>query len=152
MTNVAQLFQPNLGTTVPTGYIGEYKEALGTSTSLTTSIYNVTSNAGVSLSPGIWDIQASCVINPNSTSTLTTIFCFISTTTANDNTGIDGNRNLFSSYHGGITNSNGDSWRVSTPMWRVNVTSTTTYYPKIYVNFGTSTCTGTANIFARRVN
>jgi hypothetical protein len=134
------------------GNIGEYKEALGSSTSLTTSSYSVCSNAGVSLTPGIWDIQASGLIQPNSTSSLTTIFCFISTTNTNDNTNIDANRNLFSSYHGGITNANGDSWRVSTPMWRVNVTSTTTYYPKIFVNFGTSTCNGIANIFARRIN
>ena len=118
---------------------------------MTTATYSVTGNAGLTLNAGVWDIQCVGIISPATTTTLTTIFCFPSTTTSNDNTGIDADRNAFTSYHGGIANSNGDSWRVNSPVWRVNITSATTYYPKIFVGFSTSTCTGKANIFARRV-
>lgn len=133
------------------GYIGEYKEAITTSGSISATTYTVLSNAGVSLTPGVWEIQCVFLVAPATTTTLTNILAFPSTTNTNDNTGIDFDRNVWSSYHGGITNPNGDGWRVSSPVWRVNVTSTTTYYPKLYVTFGTSTCTGRANIFARRV-
>ena len=149
--SASQVLGNAAGTAPAAGYIGEYKEALGVGgSSLTTNVYNVTGNSGVLLQPGVWEIQCLGIISPAATTTLTTIFCFPSTSAINDAAGVDFDRNAFTSYHDGIT-TGGDSWRVNTPIWRVNVTSTTTYYPKLFVIFGTSTCTGKTNIFARRI-
>ena len=149
--SASQVLGNAAGVAPSAGYIGEYKEALGVGgSSLTTNVYNVTGNSGVILQPGVWEIQCLGTISPAATTTLTAIFCFPSTSNINDSAGVDYDRNAFTSYHGGIT-TGGDSWRVNTPIWRVNVTSTTTYYPKLFIVFNTSTCTGKANIFARRI-
>jgi hypothetical protein len=149
--SASQVLGNAAGTTPAAGYIGEYKEALGTLQAIATTTYSIQSNAGVQLTPGVWEIQGIAIVAPAATTTLLNTLFGISTTTTNDNTGFDANRNVFSSFHGNITNPNGDAWRVNTPIWRVNVTTTTTYYPKVYVSFGTSTCQANVNIFARRV-
>lgn len=149
--SASQVLGNAAGTAPAAGYIGEYKEALGTTQAIATTTYSIQSNSGVQLTPGVWEIQGIATVAPAATTTFLNTLFGISTTTTNDNTGFDFNRNVFSSFHGNITNPNGDAWRFSTPVWRVNVTTTTTYYPKVYVSFGTSTCQANVNIFARRV-
>jgi len=139
------------GVAIETGYVGEYREAVGSSTALVSDGYTVAGSAGLTLQPGVYDLQATGGITTAATTTLTHIFCGINTTNTNDFTGSDHLRNVFSSFHGGITNAGGDSWRVSTPLYRVVVTTATTYWPKIRAQFGVSTCSGQASIFARRV-
>ncbi len=148
MVGAGQL--PGATTTIAAGYVGNYTEALGTLTALTSTNYSVTANAGVLLDVGVYDIQVFGQISPAATTTLSSITLFVSTSNGNNTTGIDFQRNVYTSYHGNITNANGDSWRVNAPVYRVVVTTPTTYYPKIRADFGTSTCQGIANIFVRR--
>lgn len=140
-----------IGEAVDLTDIGAYMEAIGSLTSLSPNLYSTGGSSGITLQPGVYDLQAVGVITPAASTTLNHIFCAINTTNTDDFTGADAMRNTFSSYHAGIVNAGGDSWRVNTPLYRVVVTTTTTYYPKIRVQFGTSTCSGYANLFARRV-
>jgi hypothetical protein len=132
-----------------TGMVGEYLESDGTSTELTSGIYNDCGSAGLTLAAGTWDIQNSALIYPASTTRVASVICGIGTASGSSSTGVDPVRNVT-----GVTNFIGDpqgNYYLSTPMWRVNTVGSTTYYPKVYAVFDTSTCTGECLLKARRV-
>lgn len=140
------------GTAVPASYIGEYREVMSTgAVSMTANAYSDGGCAGILLPIGIWDVHVTGSINPDATTTLGHIYRFVGTGAGNSSAGVDFQRNVYASYHGGIANSNGDGMYGGSPLFRIVVSTPTTYYAKIRANFGVSTCTGSANIFARRV-
>ena len=142
------------GTAVPAGMIGELIKSTWTTGSLTSGVHTVFSNPGITLTPGVYDITVLCRMTPAGATTVSGFLCAPSTTTTDDNTGwiFDASdMNVFSLNLGNITSPTGYSYRVSSPVWRVVVTTTTTYYPKMYATFGTSTATGGLQIVARRV-
>jgi hypothetical protein len=134
---------------VAAGYIGESSEATGSATSMTTATFMTGGNSGLTLTPGVWDIQAVGNFSPGATTTIGQVVCAIGTASGTSTTSIDDDRNSFVvSYNNGVLNS---QFIHCTPMWRVNISSSTTYYPKYRAAFGTSTLTCNGTIRARRV-
>jgi hypothetical protein len=139
------------GTAVPANYIGEYREVISTGyVSMSNNVYSDGGCAGILLPIGTWDVHTTGAIVPNTTTTLGYIYRFVGTASGNSGAGIDDDRNLFGSYHGGIDNSNGDGMYGSSPPVRIDVSTPTMYYAKIRAGFAVSTCQGKASIFARR--
>jgi hypothetical protein len=140
------------GTAVPVNYIGEYVETMSSGAiSATNNVFTDGGCAATTLPIGVWDVQMTATIVPAASTTLGNTIVFIGTASGNSSAGIDTERNAWTSFHGGIANSNGDAWRVSTPVYRIIVTTPTAYYAKVRVGFGVSTCEVLSNFFARRV-
>lgn len=132
-----------------TGYLQEYREAIGSTTAITTAQYSDGGSAGLLLPAGVWDLQATAYIVPAATTKVSVAYVGIATSSGNAATGEDYNRNVTQ-----ISNVLGDpvaTIMLATPMFRVIANGSTTYYPKSYVTFDTSTCTALNLITARRV-
>jgi hypothetical protein len=142
------------GSGVATYYIGEYLESIGSNTAITSQQYDDGAASGLSLTAGIWDIQGTMLFLPASTTTVTDLLVGIGTVTGNSGTGIDASRNRCSRSGGTVTLTTGatdaDTVMV-TPLYRVNISSTTTYYVKAYAKFSVSTMQAKGFICARRV-
>lgn len=142
------------GSNVATYYIGEYLESIGSNTSITSSQYDDGAASGLTLTAGIWDLQATGVFLPASTTVVTDYLVGIGTVTGNSGTGVDISRNRISLTGGTSTLQTGatdaDTVLV-TPLFRVNISSPTTYYVKVYSKFSVSTMQSKGFICARRV-
>jgi hypothetical protein len=135
--------------TVGSGYIGEIKTSDGSNTSLTTGQYNDGGASPVSLEAGVWDIQVIGLFNPAASTTITAMIAGIGTATGNSGTGLTiGN---YTQWYQVSAAPGAVAIIQTSPMWRVNLSSTTSYYGKVYAAFGTSTMTGASYIRARRV-
>jgi|NOAtaT_7_FD_contig_61_3943662_length_3483_multi_2_in_0_out_0_2 hypothetical protein len=152
MTQKAQLQSAGDGTAVPTGYVGEYKEALGNYTAVGNNVFTATGNSGVALTSGVWDIQGFYTINAASGTSVTKYLGVLSTSSLNDEIGVDYTRAAATNQFSSKIGNGSDSDRVSTPIYRVVVPSgsTITYWPKIRVEHN-GTVNATASIFARRI-
>jgi hypothetical protein len=138
------------GVAVPSGFLGEYRESLGSSTSLTSATYSDGGAAGILLQPGIYDLQAYSYFSPSATTVVTTTEVYVGTATGNSNTGRDPSRNLARLQSpAGFTPAN--DWTMSSPLMRVNVTVATTYYAKSISFFSASTLSVTNALFVRRI-
>lgn len=133
------------------GKVGEYKEAIGSATALTTLTYSDGGNAGLNLTPGDWDVWAICVFSAAVSTTVAYVYGFIGTAPGNSSTGSDGDRNSVQLGYGSPGIVPVYDIFVVTPCYRVSISSNTTYYPKLLSSFTTSTMNGKGNIFARRV-
>ena len=139
------------GTAVPAGYIGQYIETMSSGlVSTSNNLYSDGGCAATTLPIGTWDVQVTATIATAASTSLLNTTAFVGTAAGNSGAGIDYERNAWTSFHGGVTNANGDSWRVSTPVYRIIVTTPTAYYAKVRVGFSVSTCQVSSNFFARR--
>lgn len=122
----------------------------GTITSVDTG--NVTLNdgneTGVTLPPGKWDIQGTVNFDPAGTTVVTSCQIWIGTAKGNSSTGRDNSKNAAVLI---TTFTTGSEEAFATPVWRVNLTTATTYYLKAAANFSVSTLAASGNISARRV-
>lgn len=132
------------------GYVGEYVEAAGSATSATTDEWNDGGSAGIALTAGTWDLQATVVFDPASGTTTTGLQVCIGTVSGNNSTGLDTKRNQVKiGFGGGITGT--ATHIMASPVFRVTISSTTTYYPKGFASFSASTMTIEATLIARRI-
>jgi hypothetical protein len=133
------------------GVIGEYKEATGSDTSMSSAQFNDGGNAGLTLGVGVWDLQATGRFLPADTTTVNIYQIGIGTASGNNGTGVDNNRNITSMAVALAAPLTRDQ-KMASPLFRVVITSgTVTYYPKCYAEFAVSTMTSNGYIMARRV-
>ncbi len=130
------------------GVIGNYQEAIGSYTALTSGQYADGGNAGLLLDPGIYDLQAIIQYSPNGATTTTLVFGFIGTASGNANTGLDLLRNAFKT---ALASQVIGDMQTTTPVYRVVVTTQTRYYPKVFTQFATNVASAANHLFARRV-
>ncbi|MFK4444647.1 hypothetical protein ABH944_004849 [Caballeronia udeis] len=124
------------------GSVGEYLTATGTATSLTSA--TTTATVSLSLTAGDWDVSSTQIIAPAGTTTTSVVYA--GTSLSATTLGGTGSNNQISPNTGaGLGNT------VSSPVVRVNVSTTTTVYGTVNVGFGVSTLTSTGFIRARRV-
>lgn len=152
---------------VAAGYVGEYfQNARSTNLEVhaipSGRIFDIDSGASVSgsdttgatgivLTPGDWDIEGSCYYVPVSASGVTQLSCWIGTATANAATG----RVLYANFANGSYTTNPAAnvdLVIITPVWRTNISATTTYYLKGQMAYSSLTTMNTQGIIrARRV-
>lgn len=142
------------------GYVGEYKENVRSSatpnfssnTTCSVDSGNVTLNdtneVGITLTPGDWDIQGVVNFNGAAGTTASDLSIWIGTAKGTSATGeVD-----YANY-----NRNLQAWSAPvratlvTPVWRVSIASSTTYYLKALATFAVSTLSAIGSIRARRV-
>jgi hypothetical protein len=130
-TAYQQLLGRTDGTAVPAGYIGQYVEWTTVSTTAPATDVVATVGAGdagqITLTPGIWDISASALFNTSSSNTFTYGTLWIGTAPGASITGRDLARNYVNQVPvvSGTTN-----WSLQTPVYRVNLATTQTFYMK----------------------
>jgi hypothetical protein len=129
------------GSNVTAGSVGEY---LSNSTSGTSMTTNTSANCtSLPLTAGDWDVSGSIQFNPAGSTTVASIFSGISTTSATL-----GSLGSLSTLAATLTT--GISQIQSTPVFRVNVSGSTTVFLVGQASFGTSTMTCNGFIEARR--
>jgi hypothetical protein len=130
------------------GDVGESKQSLGSDIALTTNQWADGGSAGLPLGLGVWLVWMTARIVPAASTAMNRIMCGVGTVSGNDATGLDMQKN---SYRLAISTfaPNPNDYVVSTPPFVV--AGGTTYYPKSYVTFSTSTCTANNSIFAIRI-
>lgn len=132
------------GTTVPAGYIGEYIESVN-STGLAVSNGVYQDLVSVTLTPGTWDLCFTGQLTNGGSNTFAVYG--ISTVSGNSSSGLIVGDNAFEIYAPG--GSSGTSLGAAAIHWRRNVTTTTTYYAKVFTNSG-ATGNHKGKLFARR--
>lgn len=133
------------------GDVGEYKEsAAGSAAALTNITYSDCGAAPLVLTPGVWEVQATCYFVAGATTTILQTSVHIGTQPGNSSGGQDGLRNSFKT-----TSDNwvpgANSFIYCTPTWRVTITGDTSVYCKGWSQFGVSTLTAQGFIRATRV-
>jgi hypothetical protein len=125
------------------GSVGEYLTTTGTATAVSSG---TTSGPGqINLTAGDWDVEAVVTLTPAGTTQLQTALI-----------GVSASATSFGSIGSyvqtpAVTSTAGVLQTIATPIVRVNVASTTTYFATVNAAFITSTCTATAFLRARRV-
>lgn len=148
------------GAAATAGYVGEYKENnKGASVSVTNNTvgdidssvasWSASGASGIALTPGTWDIQGNALWSPAASTSVTFLEIGIGTATQTSTTGQDLTRNWvqFSS----AAAVPGNPIALVTPVYRVNISSNTTYYLKARAIFTVSTMAVTGNIRATRI-
>lgn len=140
------------GTAPGTGEVGEYRSQAGSTVSMTTATYSDGGNAGISLTAGCWDVNATCFVDPAGTTTVNGVQCGVGTASGNSSTGFIVHENYMNwNFGGGTPDASDFGILFQGPIWRTCVSSTTTYYPKSYASFGVAGMTTNNYIRARRV-
>ena len=138
------------GTAVPANYVGEYVEQTkNTSTALTTGITIDLLTSPLVLLAGIWDIQGA-TSHLNGGGTTTRVQSFIGTAAGSSNAGQDELRNSAQVLYPTSTLS-GNYISVLTPVWRVTISSTTSYYLKANNSFTVGMTVERAALRATRI-
>lgn len=158
--SAGQLLGTNTNDSAATGYVGEYFENNRTSTIAVTSAtyfsidtgnstFNDGNEVGITLTPGDWDISGSAYFDASTNAVITQPILFIGTAKGTSTTGQSVTKN-FTELNVSFATS-GDV-AISTPVWRVSISSSTTYYLKARCNHtGGTGVTAIGNIRARRV-
>lgn len=148
---VGRTNQSTATTAVAAGYVGEYIERTVTSaTSLTSNTTSEADTTGITLTPGVYDISGVAHFVPGATTTVTVMQSWIGTATGNSTTGRDVDRNFAAlAYPSGSVLV--QDINMTVPVWRIAITSSTTYYLKALSVFGTSTMGFRGTIRAIRV-
>jgi len=128
------------------GKVGEYGDASsGSPVSLTNS--TAADTISFSLSAGDWDVWGHVYFTFAATTTSSALVAWLSTSSAN----YPGGTKTVGYFNAPITAASGNAMTVFAPMQRITVASgTTTVYLSCSASFGTSTLTGTGNMFRRR--
>lgn len=124
------------------GSVGEYLSAQTGPTSISSGV--TTSSTSLNLTAGDWDVQADVLITPAGSTVVAGAIVGVSTSP----TSFGGLGTFFQISQ---TAAAGASQTFTSPIVRVSLSATTTYYSTINVGFSVSTCTVTGFIFARRV-
>ena len=136
-----------------TGYVGEYVSSNVNAGSPTGATNNTVGNVtSISLTAGDWDVSGSVVFFPNGTTTLSTVSCTISTTSATM-AGIGSADQAI-----GVQQWNPNLASVATyypvvsaPIKRISIASTTTVYLCYRATFAVSTLGVGGQLSARRI-
>ncbi len=132
------------GATISAGYVGEIKEnTRSTNTpSITTNqyssidsgtvTYNDNNETGIALTAGVWLIQGVCFLIPQTSASVTYWEFGIGTAKGNSNAGL-GLTNV--TYFNNTLTTGPSYYSLSSPTVYVNISSTTTYYLKLYCTF-----------------
>lgn len=130
------------------GNVGEYFEALQ-STYAATAGNGIYGDLGsITLTPGDWDISYIVQYFNNTATGVSYYEAAIATTSGNTSTGsVMGINSAGSTVPTGALT----FFAMAVPPWRVRISSTTTYYGKVYVAFGTGQPQFRGRISARRV-
>ncbi len=129
------------------GYVGELIENTATGVALTTvTAVNITS---ISLTVGDWNVWGNVAFAPAGSTTVSVIVSTINTTSATLPSTTAGNGAYTQiSYPTAVT---GGQHAIPAGMFRLSLAATTTVYLIGYCAFGTSTCTASGYIGARRL-
>lgn len=138
------------GSTPGAGVVGQLISTISASeTSLTTAQYADAISGGTALTAGTWDIQGIVRFTTATTTSETREDIGISTTSGNSATGLDDSntvtRQNAALVLGNVSNS------FLTPVYRVNISGSTTYYIKCYAEFSVSTMTCRGTFRATRI-
>jgi len=125
------------------GSVGELLTNSASGTSLSTGV--AANCASVSLTAGDWDVWGTIEFDAGATTTISYLAADINTVSATFNATVGNSQQLVSTFTTGSTNA------LTTPVVRINVSSTTTAYLIGLSNFATSTMTCKGAINARRV-
>jgi hypothetical protein len=129
------------------GSIGEVISGSTLTVSMSNGVAaNVTT---MSLTAGDWDVAGQLIVNPAATTTLSTLTTGASTTTGAFNTVVAGIPNFTEILQFG--SSAGFGAAVPIPLYRLNISTTTTVYLVAQIDFNISTLTCSGYIWARRV-
>lgn len=121
------------------GEIGEYLEVTnGAFTGVSNNVWGDLTS-GLTISAGIWELQAHASFDLNSND-VKYVQIAIGTVTGNDPTGVDAARNsckfgINGNATANVFSSPSYDTDLITPVWRVNLSSSTTYYVKVYAIF-----------------
>lgn len=125
------------------GSVGEYLTATGGAVSITSG--TTSSPESISLTAGDWDVQAVVLFTGAGTTTFSSV-AYTSVSTSATSLGTLGNYvEIPAPTIGGAT------FAFASPVVRVNVASTTTYFAAVNATFSVSTATATGFLRARRV-
>jgi hypothetical protein len=139
------------GSSATSGFVGELLTTVGGSgASLTTTEWSDGNAAGLAIPAGCWDLQAIGYFVKNSATVITTVGISIGTVTGNNSTGTSAVENYTQISYDNGTSVDGNII-ISTPIYRINLSSETTYYPKCQGIFATNTLTCQARLNARRI-
>lgn len=146
------------GNAIATGYVGEYLENVATSGQSLTSgtILAIDSGGGtpvgITLGAGVWDITGSIQYVPAASTNTTNFQAWIGTSSGNNTTGRDVQRNFIEiTYASAGTVTGNATSSTALPVWRVNISTPTTYYLKISPTFTVSTATANGAVRATRI-
>lgn len=143
------------GSAIASGYVGEYiannrssnspNFANNTWCSVDTgnSTLNDGAETGITLGAGIWDISGMVFITPSATVTL--VAASYGTGKGTSVTGQVQSQNYVQ-----ITSTSGNT-SLAIPTWRVNISSSTTYYLKAFASFSSGTVNAIGIIRATRI-
>lgn len=133
--------------TAAAGYVGEFVSNTGAGGSLTSGQFR---DAGtITLSAGCWDISGGVTFSPAATTNVTRFQGGIGTVTGNDSTGLTNAQSSFIvSQAASIP---GNDVVYTTPVFRVNLSGSTTYYMKARMDFTVSTASASGYIRATRI-
>jgi len=133
------------------GYVGEYVEgvlAAGSATALTTATPQTL--VSISLTAGDWDVTGMVGVQPNPAATYSyTIGCV--SPTNNTLNSLQTNWASHTQFPAGAISTTTADPKLTLPMVRVSLASTTTYYLICDAAFTVSSCLGFGRISARRV-
>jgi hypothetical protein len=136
------------GIVTPAGYIGEIKETLSSgAATLTTNTYSDGGNAGVTVGPGTWMFTETAIITIGTMTSLQRIIVGVGTSPQTSGVGDNG---FYMEYRPASHTPTGNlAYTITTRA--VLVTTTTTYYPKVYVTATVGTATCSNFIYAVRI-
>jgi hypothetical protein len=134
------------GTTVPGGYIGERLTSSGSATAWTSGQYMDGGNAGLTLTPGVWLIKSQHVYTLGGDTAISEYTYGVGTASGNSATGL-------TEYitHRNAANNPAGNQRFVSPTTYVNISASTTYYPKFYLVGTRSAGTVTSSLEAVRI-
>lgn len=151
--SAGQLLGTNTNDVAATGYVGEYKENVRSSSqSLTTATtYYIDSGGdsspvGITLGPGDWDITGVVFVTTGGGTLMTDIQAWIG-----DGSGSSGQITYANSVRQLINWTAGGYCTMTLPTWRVSLSAQKTYYLKANVTFTVNSAAATGTIRARRV-
>lgn len=136
--SAGQLLGTNTNDSAATGYVGEYVENNRTSTIAVTSAtyfsvdtgnstFNDGNEVGITLTPGDWDISGSVYFDATTSAVITQPIVFIGTGKGTSTTGINTTKNMTEL---NVSFATSGDVAISTPVWRVSLSASTTYYLK----------------------
>lgn len=154
-----QLLGTNTNDDAATGYVGEVvtnkssgpfniTSATWCSVDSGNASFNDGNEVGVALTPGHWILQAQIECDGAASTTMTDCEVAIGTGKGTSTTGVSDQDN---SYKFRMAASTATRITLCTPLWSVKIASSTTYYTKAIVTFGTSTMTVSGRLTAIRI-
>lgn len=148
--SAGQLQGTNTNDVAAAGFVGEYIEGNAAAGAVSLTSGTNSEVASASFTAGCWDLQSIVVFSTAASTSVTRLETFIGTASGDNTTGKDATRNNAAfAQAAGVPGSN--NLTLISPVFRVNITATTTYYAKTIQVFSISTMTAGGTIHGTRV-